>query len=295
MDYPTLSQRIGSTCALALLLEVAATPKPGLVDRLTNGAHTDMDFPTFLASTTAIAPYFAFCARQGLSLPAPPDQTTLSRIRPQGALCEGEMLAATGGVNTHKGAIFSMGILACAAGACAARGDLSPEAVCAAAAVIAAPAAEDFARPVPPEQTTTGRILYRSRGITGIRGEAASGFASARQWALPVLEEFSGRSYPENDVHLHALLHLMANVCDTNILARGGPEGLDYLHASAKEVLALGGALTPAGKARLGKLDGEFTRRGLSPGGCADLLSVAILLHRLPALIPPGEEGNAHE
>ena len=64
MDYPTLSQRIGSTCALALLLEVAATPKPGLVDRLTNGAHTDMDFSTFLASTTAIAPYFAFCARQ---------------------------------------------------------------------------------------------------------------------------------------------------------------------------------------------------------------------------------------
>ena len=125
--------------------------------------------------------------------------------------------------------------------------------------------------------------------IDAIRGEAASGFASARQWALPVLEEFSGRSYPENDVHLHALLHLMANVCDTNILARGGPEGLDYLHASAKEVLALGGALTPAGKARLGKLDGEFTRRGLSPGGCADLLAVAIFLHRLPSLAGGGE------
>ena len=216
-------------------------------------------------------------------------------LQAAGLAAEETMLAATGGVNTHKGAIFSMGILACAAGACAARGDLSPEAVCAAAAVIAAPAAEDFARPVPPEQTTTGRILYRSRGITGIRGEAASGFASARQWALPVLEEFSGRSYPENDVHLHALLHLMANVCDTNILARGGPEGLDYLHASAKEVLALGGALTPAGKAREGTLDGEVTRRGLSPGGCADVLSVAILLHRLPALLPPGEEVNPHE
>ena len=288
MDYPTLSQRIGSTCALALLLEVAATPKPGLVDRLTNGAHTDMDFSTFLASTTAIAPYFAFCARQGLSLPAPPDQTTLSRIRPQGVLCEGEMLAATGGVNTHKGAIFSMGILACAAGACAARGDPSPEAVCAAAAVIAAPAAEDFARPVPPEQTTTGRILYRSRGITGIRGEAASGFASVRQWALPALEELSGKGILENDLCLQALLLLMANVRDTNLLARGGEEGLAYAQSAAREALAQGGALAGDGKARLAAMDKDFIRRNLSPGGCADLLAAAIFLHRLPSYMEKG-------
>lgn len=282
---------IGSVCTLALLLEVSATPKPGLVDRLGNGAHNDMDFSTFLSSAAAIAPYFSACAKAGTELPAL-DGAALARIRPLGVQCDQVMLAAAKGANTHKGAIFSLGILACAAGFLHREGDLSPAAVCAAAAAIAAPALKDFDNPAP---DTKGLRLYAQQGVTGIRGEAASGFASARQWALPVLEEFSGRSYPENDVHLHALLHLMANVCDTNILARGGPEGLDYLHASAKEVLALGGALTPAGKARLGKLDGEFTRRGLSPGGCADLLSVAILLHRLPALIPPGEEGNAHE
>lgn len=281
---------IGSACTLALLLEVSATPKPGLVDRLGNGAHNDMDFSTFLSSAAAIAPYFSACAKAGTELPAL-DGAALTRIRPLGVQCDQVMLAAAKGANTHKGAIFSLGILACAAGFLHRAGDLSPAAVCAAAAAIAAPALKDFDNPAP---NTKGLRLYAQQGVTGIRGEAASGFASARQWALPVLEEFSGRSYPENDVHLHALLHLMANVCDTNILARGGPEGLDYLHASAKEVLALGGALTPAGKARLGKLDGEFTRRGLSPGGCADLLSVAILLHRLPALIPPGEEGNAH-
>lgn len=274
------AQIIGCACTHALLLEVSATPKPGLVDRLGPGAHDDMDFSTFLASTAAIAPYFSACAQVGEDIPRP-DETTLARIRPLGIRCDRVMLEATGGANTHKGAIFSLGILACAAGACRREGELSPQRVCAAAAVIAAPALEDFAAG---NLTTKGLRLYARQGDLGIRGEAASGFASVRQWALPVLEALSGKGIPENDCHLQALLQLMAHVRDTNVLARGGEEGLAYVQAAARELLAAGGAVTPAGRARLAALDEEFIRRNLSPGGCADLLAIAIFLHRLPTL-----------
>ena len=103
MDFSAPHQRIGALCTLSLLLEVSATPKPGLVDRLGSGAHTDMDFSTFLASAAAIAPYFTACAQAGLALPQV-DGASLGRIRPLGMACEKAMLAATGGVNTHKGA-----------------------------------------------------------------------------------------------------------------------------------------------------------------------------------------------
>lgn len=282
MDFSAPHQRIGSLCTLALLLEVSATPKPGLVDRLGSGAHTDMDFSTFLASAAAIAPYFPACAQEGLRL-RQVDGTSLGRIRPLGVSCEKAMFAATGGVNTHKGAIFSLGILACAAGHCRRQGDLSPEAVCAVASVIAAPALEDFSAPAP-EGETKGRRLYRSRGVPGIRGEAAEGFPSVRRWALPVLRELSAGDMPENHRHLQALLHLMANVQDTNLLARGGTEGLEYVRSTARRALELGGVFTPEGMDFLQALDREYTRRNLSPGGCADLLAAAIFLHRLPTL-----------
>lgn len=276
---------IGSVCTLALLLEVSATPKPGLVDRLGNGAHNDMDFSTFLSSAAAIAPYFSACAKAGTELPAL-DGAALARIRPLGVQCDQVMLAAAKGANTHKGAIFSLGILACAAGFLHREGDLSPAAVCAAAAIIAAPALKDFDNPA---SNTKGLRLYAQQGVTGIRGEAASGFASARQWALPILEELSGKDFSENDVHLQALLLLMANVRDTNLLARGGEEGLAHVRSAAREALAHGGALSVDGKARLIAMDKDFTRRNLSPGGCADLLAVAIFLHRLPSLAGGGE------
>ena len=268
-------------------MEVSASPKPGLVDRLGSGAHTDMDFSTFLASITAITPYYCACAQTGLALETV-DDTTLSRIRPLGIACEAAMLRATGGVNTHKGAIFSLGILACAAGYCHGRlGDLSPATVCACAGVIAAEAVKDFYKPDYLANPTKGRQLYDAYGIQGIRGEAASGFASVRRWALPVLEELEGSGREPEEIHLQALLHLMANVCDTNVISRGGIAGMQYVQDSAQKALELGGALTPRGKEYLAELDREYIRRNLSPGGCADLLSAAILLHRLPALFAP--------
>ena len=98
----------------ALLYEAATTPKPGLVDRRNSGSHRDMDFFTFQASAPALYPFFFRCVkigREGLDA-----RETFQRLRSPGKLAEGEMLHATGGVNTHKGAIFSMGILCGALG-----------------------------------------------------------------------------------------------------------------------------------------------------------------------------------
>ena len=280
MEPAELYYQIRCCCAGALLAEVSASPKPGLVDRYSSGAHRDMDFYTFLTSITAIAPYFEQCARVGAELEQL-DGCSLDQLRPLGVECEKKMFAATKGVNTHKGAIFSLGIIAAAAGYCGIQlKDLGVRRVCTAASVIAQPAQRDFLRQE--DKLTQGRKLYDRYGIRGIRGEAASGFESVRRYALPVLEElFSSGQYHENEIYLQTLLHLMAQVEDTNVLARCGMEGLAFLRASARELLEQGGALTPSGMTALSEMDRIYIEKNLSPGGCADLLSVAIVLYRL--------------
>ncbi len=277
-----ISERVGICCEQALLFEVSVSPKPGLVDRVGNGAHTDMDFYTFIDSITAISPYFKGFAEIGRGL-SRIDASTLDMLKPLGIECEEAMFTATMGVNTHKGAIFSLGILAAAAGYCySTYRELSPEKICNAAGVIAKASEKDFLLTDTSVPMTKGRELYLSYGIRGVRGEAASGFLSVRKYALPVMRElFSVGAYCRNDVYLQVLLNLMANVVDTNVIARCGIEVMEYVQNSAKTVLALGGALTPEGRQELFKMDEEYIKRKISPGGCADLLSVAIMLHLL--------------
>ena len=272
-------QTISFLCQRALLHEVAVTPKPGLVDRQNSGAHRDMDFYTFLDSAAALGDYFTQIAQTAASWQTLPGNP-LTQLRPAGIAAEQKMLEATGGINTHKGAIFSLGIL-CAAAAYLWQvgGSLSSQAVCTVAAAIAAEAPEDFDRVTTP--ATTGERLYLTRQISGIRGEAAAGFPSVEQIALPALEEALQRGASWNDACLAALLTLMAQVTDTNIIARGGPEALDWLHQQAGALLAKGGALAPNGLGEMEKLDAQLIARNLSPGGCADLLAAAIFLYSL--------------
>ncbi|MEG0752752.1 MAG: triphosphoribosyl-dephospho-CoA synthase, partial [Angelakisella sp.] len=213
------------------------------------------------------------------------DENSLSRIRPIGIRCEKAMFTATGGVNTHKGAIFSLGIVAAAAGHCAAyKHDLTAETVCTAASIIAKSAERDFDCLPQGEPMTKGRELYIKYGMRGIRGEAADGFPSVRA-ALPELRRLmDSGAYTDNDIHLQTLLHLMTTVADTNVAARCGPEAVEIVHAEAKRILAAGGALTTQGLSMMYMLDHAFTRQNISPGGCADLLSVTVVLYHLEQL-----------
>lgn len=281
-----IDEQIGKCCVSALLSEVSATPKPGLVDCKSNGAHKDMDFITFTDSIVAISPYFRSFAEIGSSLESI-DETTLSRLRPLGMECEKAMFEATKGVNTHKGAIFSLGLLAAAAGYCNnSLHDLSANTVCNTAGIIAAAAEKDFLLSVGTMPMTKGRELYEAYGIRGIRGEAASGFYSVRKCALPTMRElFSNGGYSKNDIYLQVLLKLMTQVVDTNVIARCGIDALEYVKASAQNTLEMGGALTSRGRDELLRMDEEYIKRNISPGGCADLLSVAIVLYLLEKLL----------
>lgn len=283
--------RIGRLALQALLEEAAADPKPGLVTPSSRGSHDDMDYFTFLAGAAALAPWFSEAAALGtglaryLSPEEPEARSLLERLRSAGRRAEAAMFAATGGVNTHKGLVFSQGALCAAAGCLAARGrDLTPESCCAeAGAIVRAAAGSDFqaAAAKPEAELTAGERLHRRSGVEGVRGEAARDFPSALLLALPRLRSALASGLSRNDALVETLLVLCTMVEDTCILARGGPEGLEYLRAGASRALDLGGPRTEAGRAAVRELDRELKVRRLSPGGCADLLAVTDFLDRL--------------
>lgn len=263
----------------ALLYEVCTTPKPGLVDRANNGSHKDMDIFTFMGSASALWPYFERCCKIGIETAAKPAPETFTALREAGRLAEGEMLEATGGVNTHKGAVFSMGLCCAALGRLPREAWRHPSRVLDECAAMARGLTErDFAGLTAQNARTMGQKLYLQYGITGVRGQVENGFPAVREAGLPVLERGIAEGRSLNDAGCAALLAIMAASVDTNMIARGGRE--------AQQNTALGAAMLlqkepyPS-RQTLEHLDSEFIRQNLSPGGSADLLAICYLLHFL--------------
>ena len=271
----------------ALLYEVSVTPKPGLVDRAGNGAHRDMDFYSFLDSAAALLPYFERCAacgeeaagrrreqidRQGEAWESALLQDLLPALRQYGLIAEQDMLRATGGVNTHKGAIFLLGLLTAAAGYCQFQGNISEDCVLDTAARIAAPALSDFSDAS--LKQTAGLIQQKQYGLGGIRQEAAGGFPSIRNTALPAIKKALSAGKGINAAGVEAILQLILTVDDSTLIKRcGSPEAVqserDRLRTSLKQ-------MTPLQAAKV--LDADWSARGISAGGCADLLGGAFFL-----------------
>lgn len=273
------SSRIARLACQALLYEVAVTPKPGLVDRANSGSHADMDFFTFQASAAALWPYFETCARIGMETRRLLPEETFARLREPGMLAEGEMLRATGGVNTHKGAIFSLGIL------CAALGRMGWEyadkpqwLLYECAQMTAGLVAKDFAGLTAQTAKTAGQKLYLHYGITGVRGQAEAGFPAVLKVGLPKLEEGLQKGLSVNDAGCTALLAMLAASDDTNMISRS-----DY---ETQQRIALETAIllqrTPfPERETLEQMDRAFMEKNLSPGGTADLLAMTYFLHFL--------------
>lgn len=274
-----LGRILGDRVADALTIEVRVTPKPGLVDLRNSGSHRDMNVATFLASVAALRPRFGDFFVAGVAAAELPACEVRDVLRPIGLACEEAMLAATGGVNTHKGAIFAFGLLLGAAGRISARnGRLSRDAVCAeVAAICEGLVADELIHPGEPR--TSGERLYRAHGLTGARGEAASGFATVRHHGLPALAEALAGGQSRDAALAVAFLHLLANNDDTNIAARGGIAALCRVKAEARALIEAGGAGLPDFIPRLEALDDAFIEKNLSPGGSADLLAMTWLLH----------------
>ena len=271
------ADRLASQALRALLYEVCASPKPGLVDRFNSGSHSDMDLFTFMDSAATLTPYLRKAAAIGMETAALTPRETFLRLRREGLAAEREMLAATSGVNTHKGAIFSLGTV------CAAAGRLwSPERPWAPAEEIlresglmyAQEERQDLAAFRPDSPETAGQRLYLSQGLRGIRGELAEGLPSVREVGLPALQRALEAGAGLEQAGLAALLRLMARVTDTNLLSRGGRSGSRWAAQAAA------GLSAPIPKREeLEALDREMIARHLSPGGCADLLAITYFLH----------------
>lgn len=270
--------RIAAAAVDALLLEVHTTPKPGLVDLRNNGSHPDMDVPLFTASAKALLPYFTQCAVIGQNTAALSPAEVFPPLREAGLEAEAAMYAATGGVNTHKGAIYTLGILCAAFGRLWRTGSCSPteEAVLSLCAAIAGDAARADLENAAAD--TAGLRLYQETGITGIRGEMLQGLPSVASIALPVFRTARSQGFSPNDAGVYTLLHLMSHVQDTNLHHRGGQSGAAFAAHAARELLR-SSPYPPLVQIR--SLDDAFIARNLSPGGCADLLAATYFLDAL--------------
>lgn len=249
----------------ALIMEAEVTPKPGLVDQSNSGAHRDMTIADFYKSADALEPYFADAARLGM------EHAGADALQRRGRQAEEEMLSAVG-VNTHKGAVFSLGILCYAAGKLG-RG-AGAEAIFAQGAALGTHYLHQLKTHNP--MRTGGERQYAIKNLPGARGEAAAGFPSVSRMALPVYQNALRAGKSHNDAALCALVHLMARVPDSNVLRRGGEDGLAYMRARAEKLIADG--ITHQA---LIDFDQDMIARNLSAGGCADLLAVTLFMHLL--------------
>lgn len=271
------AKRIGTLAVQSLLEEVCTTSKPGLVDRRNSGSHRDMDIFTFMASAAALAPYFHSCAEIGIQTAACPPEETFLKLRTAGLQAEQDMYRATEGVNTHKGAIFTMGILCGAAGRLwTPEGIWDPDALFREVSAMTKAAMEEDLRRSGGD--TAGQRLYLRRGISGIRGEAAQGLPAVEKIGLPVYRDCLSRGLDRNAAGAVTLLHLIAGVTDTNMLSRGGETGAAEGAAWASRLIENGRIPTMA---QIEELDDRFIRRNLSPGGCADLLAAVYFMEGL--------------
>jgi triphosphoribosyl-dephospho-CoA synthase len=278
------ARRLGSAAVAALYDELALAPKPGLVSFADNGSHLDMDARTFLRSLFALRhsyPRFAMLGAHG----AP-----FSVLAREGQAAEARMLAATGGINTHRGAVFMLGLLCASAGALRAAGrPLQPDALrrtlvarwgaalAARDGVCAQAGIDGRATPA----VSHGGQAAHTHGLRGANAEAAAGMPVLFDCALPALQQTLAAGLPARAARLQAFFATLSVLDDTNLAHRGGLEGLHWAQAQARTWLALGGAHAPDAVARAHRIHRAFIQRRLSPGGAADVLAAACWLQRI--------------
>jgi triphosphoribosyl-dephospho-CoA synthase len=269
------AQRIGHVAFVALIDELLTWPKPGLVSHVDSGSHDDMDCSTFHASAVALRPFFVRLASAGATM------ATMEDLRAIGIEAEHAMLVATGGVNTHRGAIFALGLLCAAAAALKSRSRAheSPTAASIAGYVAWRWGNAIVRGPIPLH--SHGSAALRRFGAGGARAQAAAGFPHVVEIGLPALRRARTIAQGEEAARVETFFSLLAAVEDTNLLHRGGAEGLDYAREVARQFLETGGVGTEGWEARALEIHLDFVGRRLSPGGCADLLAATILLDRL--------------
>lgn len=246
---------IADLAVRSLMTELDTTPKPGLVDRQDNGAHKDMDYALMSKSVSALRPYLvriAVDASRGINP---------SRIKEAGIEAEKAMLKATGGVNTHKGALFSIG-LAVAAASWLVSTQRAVEAYSLKELI------SRIAEEIPSAEGTHGAAVRKDFKVKGALENARSGYPELFSDWLPYYRGLKG------DPHRchKTLLRIMTTLDDTNVLHRRGAEGLTKVKSEA------GSLLQDFSEEGLARMNRDFTAENISPGGSADILSLTVFI-----------------
>ena len=270
-----LPDHLADLAVEALIDEAELSPKPGLVDRRSNGAHTDMTLALMHASALALWPCLRNMAEaaQAIGTLGQPLRATLGQLGREG---EAAMLAATGGVNTHRGAIWALGLLV-ASKALDTQADTNTLAARAGRIAL-------FDDPAMTTQDSHGLQVRRRYGTGGAREQAQQGFPAVIGHGLPQLQRSRAAGASEPHARLDALLAIMAVLNDTCVLWRSGPAGLAAVQHGARTVLSEGGSATLAGRRQLRRLDQHLLHLNASPGGAADLLAACLFLDKAGSL-----------
>lgn len=238
-----------------------------------------MDYDTFVKSTYAIKPYILRMAMEGFHWNQELKEL-FPHIREIGKQAEKAMFQATDGVNTHKGIIFTMGILATAAGYTLKRNghidvikvlDASEE-------MVEEDMTQELEEMIYKDPQTHGEQIFAQYGIKGIREEARSGFPVIRNIAYPKMRKYRICGYPQNLSNIEVLLHIMKQLTDTNVLSRGNMEELWWVQSTAQSIVNRGGAFSEAGKRAIVRMNRDCILKNISPGGAADMLAATIFL-----------------
>lgn len=277
-EYTTISplaNQIGLLARDALVAEVMLSPKPGLVDQWNNGSHSDLTVELMVRSANCLAPYFAQMAAEGQRYHS--DQTTDSllalreKIGRIGRDAESQMMMVTNNVNTHRGAIWALGLLATSAGMLGENATSND--LCVVAGRIAC-LPDQFVK----QTWSKGLKATRQYQINGAREQAQNGFPAILDIAFPALITSRQNGDSEPHAQLNALVALMAELTDTCVLSRSGMKGLKLMQQGANDIIRVGGVATESGFSKLIELNRDMVAINASPGGAADLLAATLFV-----------------
>lgn len=274
------SARTARLAVRSLYAELALHPKPGLVSLADSGSHSDMNAATFMRSLFSLRHYFRHICLAGMA------GAPFATLRQLGVEAERRMMAATGGINTHRGAIFSLGLL------CAAAGSAATLRIAPTPAVLRQQMMAHWGRDLAghcvagDSAITHGLAVAVRHAASGAREEAALGLPSVFDVALPALRSTLARGGDIQLARVDALFALMAHISDTNVYHRGGADGANTVRRAAASFMSSGG--TAHARWRQTALDCHalFVSRKLSPGGAADLLAATCFVQAMTTTGP---------
>jgi len=274
-----LSREVALRAVRSLYQELALYPKPGLVSFVDNGSHSDMNAETFVRSLFSLRHYYARICLAGY------DGAPFSELKRLGIAAERRMMAATRGINTHRGAIFALGLLCAAMGRVRAlRMTLTPAAL---RTALLLHWGEELARHTHASGDSHGLQAAAAHAASGAREEGALGLPSVFDVALPALQAALARGAPLLHARVDAMFSLMAHISDTNVYHRGGAAGAAAVRHCARRFMQLGATANPHWREHALECHRRFVAQRLSPGGAADLLAATCLVHSLSSMPPP--------